>query len=121
MTKIRAYAFYGKNALTSVTSYIENPSAITTDVFGSWYGNTYDAPLYVPMGTSGKYKSTDGWKNFKNIVEMAPTGIKDLENDNIIITRYYTIDGKQLNGKPVKAGMYIVRMNDGTMKKIMVK
>ena len=120
-------AIYGRSYET-LTSYLTEP--FETE-FAKWTrytnnvatGTFVPGTLYVPYGTKAKYEALEDWKYFENIVEMSPTGIKDLDNDNdnVIITRYYTIDGKQLNGKPVKAGMYIVRMNDGTMKKIMVK
>ena len=29
-----------------------------------------DATLYVPYGTKSIYETTDGWKEFKNIIEM---------------------------------------------------
>lgn len=104
-----------------MTSYIENPYAITEDVFGSWYGNTYDAPLYVPIGTSEKYKSTDGWKNFKNIVELEVLGIDDIYSDSNNheakdANRWYSVDGVKLPSEPTQKGIYI---RNG--KKVMVK
>ena len=121
VTNIGDYAFYGYNALTSVSSYIENPYAITEDVFGSWNGNTYDAPLYVPIGTSEKYKSTDGWKNFKNIVELEILGIDDIYSDSNNheakdANRWYSVDGVKLPSEPTQKGIYI---RNG--KKVMVK
>ena len=49
------------------------------------------------------------------------TGITNLSNDDDIIGTWYTLDGKRLNDKPQKAGIYIVKMNNGTMKKVAVK
>ena len=56
-----------------MTSCIENPFAIDYSVFSN-----YNATLYVPIGTSDKYKSTDGWKDFKNIVEIEIDGIENV-------------------------------------------
>ena len=57
-----------KSILTSIISKNENPTPISNSAF---YYITYDnATLYVPIGTKSKYEATDGWKNFKNIVEM---------------------------------------------------
>ena len=74
VTSIGNYAFYVYNGLHSVTSLIEEPFEIDTNTFGN---DTYkNAPLYVPKGTKEKYKATEGWKNFANIVEIkVPSGI----------------------------------------------
>ena len=49
------------------------------------------------------------------------TGITNLSNDDDIIGTWYTLDGKRLNDKPQKAGIYIVKMSNGKTKKVMVK
>ena len=72
------------------------PFAISDDVFltsiSSYYGRkSYDATLYVPYRTLGKYKATAGWaNNFKTIVE-----------------RTYVIDGicYGLNNSSMTAGV----------------
>ena len=102
-------AFEGCSGLTSVTSYIENPFAIDSGVFT---GIPSDATLYVPIGTAEKYKSTNGWKNFKNIVEIEIDGIEGVysdENNRETKTdnRWYSVDGVKLNGEPTKKGVYI--------------
>ena len=66
------YKYYGCYDLEKVTSKIVNPFAISDNTF--FYGT-----LYVPKGTVAQYKATDGWKNFKNIVEDSTTGINDVE------------------------------------------
>ena len=65
VTSIEERAFKGCDGLTSLISEIQNPFYIRDDVFSS-YNKT---KLTVPAGTKTKYQSTDGWKNFKNIVE----------------------------------------------------
>ena len=63
------YAFSKCTVLRTITSHIKNPFAIDSEVF---VDEVYaEATLYVPAGTKSKYEATDGWKNFKNIVEMA--------------------------------------------------
>jgi hypothetical protein len=57
--------------MTEVTSYIENPFAISPTVFYRFWEN---ATLYVPAGTKDDYLATDGWKLFQHIKEMVPSG-----------------------------------------------
>ena len=63
--------------LETIYSFIEKPTNMTTDAFmlSDWqyYSN---AILYVPYGTKSMYESTNGWKNIRNIVEMAPPTIE---------------------------------------------
>ena len=90
MTSIGAWAFDGAVNIKSVISKIKNPFAINgypndrtfaPETFGS-------ATLYVPMGTYEKYKTTDGWKDFANIVEGVPTATSITLNYDT-----YTIEG----------------------------
>ena len=70
-------AFYDDD-LSNVISLIENPFAITgkTSSDGIFTENTFNnAKLYVPKGTIGKYKATEGWKDFLHIEEgTGPSG-----------------------------------------------
>jgi len=45
-----------------------------------------DATLYVPVGTKSKYEATEGWKDFKNIVEIDPSGIATMAH------HYFEVD-----------------------------
>ena len=70
-------SFIGKTSfrgceLKEVKSYIKKPFAINDSVFFNNYNSYRKATLYVPSGTRDLYLATDGWKKFKNIVEMAP-------------------------------------------------
>ena len=70
MTSIGDRAFYGCRGLISVTSKIKEPFTIDYWVFTV----ESSATLYVPRGTKAKYEATEGWKNFKTIIE---TDFKD--------------------------------------------
>ena len=63
---IGSHAFSGCSSLTSITSEIEEPFAINENVFSN-----KNALLKVPAGTKSLYEATDGWKSFKNIVEVS--------------------------------------------------
>ena len=74
--------------------------------------------LHVPIGSKEKYEVADVWKDFLNIVEDLPTGIVSIDNSQLTIDNdvWYTLKGVRLNGKPTKAGIYIVNG-----KKVVVK
>ena len=59
-------AFGDCGKIRSIVSYIQNPFPINDNTF-----SVYEtATLMVPPGTIDAYKSQDGWKNFRNIVEI---------------------------------------------------
>ena len=111
-------SFGGYGGLANVYLLQEQPYEIAIQVFSR---NTYDlGTLHVPVGTKELYKQTAGWNRFVNIEEDAPTGInaahcvKAAEE-----AARYTMDGRHLS-KP-QPGVNIVRMTDGTTKKVIVK
>ena len=72
VTTFGDYAFFGCYNLEEIHSEIVQPSAINATVFGDTDIFT-TATLYVPAGTKAQYQATDGWKNFRNIVEQGGT------------------------------------------------
>ena len=111
-------SFGGYGGLANVYLLQEQPYEIAIQVFSR---NTYDlGTLHVPVVTKEFYKQTAGWNRFVNIEEDAPTGInaahcvKAAEE-----AARYTMDGRHLS-KP-QPGVNIVRMTDGTTKKVIVK
>ena len=80
-----------------------------------------NATLYVPKGSLLDYWDDNQWKKFMNIEEFDVTSIGSLNtnaNDVQEVSRY-SDNGQRLN-TPAK-GLNIVKYNNGTVKKIMVK
>ena len=78
--------------------------------------NKWECTLYVPQESLDAYKSAAQWKEFF----FLETGIKDAARTSSATesTRYST-DGTRL-ASPQK-GINIIRMSDGTVKKVLVK
>lgn len=118
VTSIGDYAFSLNDDITDVVSLIQEPFEATGLVSSSVYNN---ATLYVPEGTMEKYRKTDGWKQFQWIMEGNPTGIKSPNHNSSNATEIHrhTIDGQSI--KNPQRGINVVKMSDGTTKKVIVK
>ena len=68
VTSIGDHAFESCENLKQLISYAEVPPICGSYVFSGV--NTQECTLYVPYGAKSTYASTDGWKDFTNIVEM---------------------------------------------------
>ena len=79
VTSIEGCAFYECTSLKEIYSLAEAPAAIYSYTF-----NDYSATLYIPTGAKAAYQAADYWKNFTNIVEIAPTEV------TITISQYGT-------------------------------
>ena len=117
VTSIGNDAFYGCNNLLTVISLIQEPFAINNNTFTQ---NTFtNADLFIPVGTMDKYKSKAGWKEFMRIQEDAPSGISTTASEVATEEGRYTIDGKRISSP--QRGINIIRMSDGTTRKVFVK
>ena len=107
-------AFGSCSNLKVVKSLVEEPFV---PGFRCFYAISDDAILYVPAGTKAKYEATDGWKDFKNIVEMAPYDVLDGntvaahflqpdEEGKVEIPATVEIDGKTYTVTAIAAGAF---------------
>ena len=118
VTFIGNYAFNCAN-LTKVVSLIEEPFAISSNVFCQ--DTKMNADLFVPSGIVDKYKSTDGWKEFMFIqdIENMMDGIEAVRLGDVKEISRYTLNGSKLESP--QRGINIIKMSDGTAKKVIVK
>ena len=78
--------------------------------------NKWECTLYVPQESLDAYKSAAQWKEFF----FLETGIKDaVRTSSATESARYSTDGTRL-ASPQK-GINIIRMSDGTVKKVLVK
>lgn len=94
-----------------------------TDAFGN--SNLQAMTLHVPAASIKAYRSIEPWSHFGNIValtddDLSPTGIQSLKEDspNYPVGNY-SLDGKRLYKE--QQGLNIIRMSDGTSKKVVLK
>lgn len=134
VTSIGANAFDGEDEdipnIQTIISSIENPFEIYgkssykspngKDYLGVFNPKTFNNTiLYVPKGTIDKYKATEGWKDFAHIEENnGETGILSIVSENETNT-IYSIKGNSLQC-PSK-GINIIKMKNGTAKKVLIK
>lgn len=114
--------FYGCTGLKSIYVAWDEPLSLNGDIFE--YLDKDSCTLYVPTGTAQLYRAADGWKEFKNIVEYdTTTGINSTIGQEADagrkVVRRYGIDGRETDA--LRRGINIVRYDDGTVRKVVVK
>ena len=72
VTSIGGSAFRECSSLTSIISKMMNPCKIASNCFTQ--DHYYNSTLYVPQGTTEKYKTTEYWNKFVFIEEGDPSG-----------------------------------------------
>ena len=73
--------------------------------------------LYVPEASLASYKTTYPWSGFGTILPIGSSGIESNTISTVAdVEAVYGLDGKRCDS--MKSGMNIIRMSDGTTKKI---
>ena len=120
ITEIGSNAFKGTRALKSIYILCEMPPSIEWNTFDN--SNYTWTCLYVPTGSKDVYMNLPTiayWRYFKSIVEFNPATINKISNEKIRKNLRYSLNGQLIN-KPQK-GVNIIKMSDGSTKKVIVK
>lgn len=118
VTTIGVGAFIYCYYITSVTCLAKECPVCDKGLWNNIFSVFDTATLYVPKQSIDAYKTTDPWSNFVNVVALEATGIEGKPTDNAPrVDAVYDIDGRRTDS--MKRGLNIVRMSDGTTRKVM--
>ncbi len=122
LTCIEDSAFHKCTSIADFYCYAEQVPETGKDVFVD--SNYKNATLHVPAASVEAYKSAEPWKDFGNIVALTesepnPLGIISANDDVTTGEQYYSLDGKHTT-TPLR-GLNIVKLKDGTTKKVVAK
>ncbi len=132
VTSLPANTFANCDQIKAVNIDSETCPAAETDCFTSTvYTN---ATLSVPEKAVEAYKAHSVWSKFANIEGVKgteedpnpnekpdePDGIETVNTNAVSITGVYDLNGRVVTEVP-SHGLYIMRMSDGTVKKVLVK
>ena len=104
------------SSLKTVTCEI--PAPIGDNFIFFDYAPINEATLYVPEASLNSYKTTSPWSGFGTILAIKSSGIEtNTVGTSATVDAIYNLEGKRIGG--IKRGMNILRMSDGTTRKIM--
>ena len=119
VTSIGSGAFIGCDKLKFVYCYAEKVPLTSESAFRP-NNVLINATLYVPAASQNDYKNSRPWSYFLTILPLPDeTGIDNTVNKKAKESARFTLDGIKDSG--AKKGLNIIRMNDGTVKKVVVK
>ena len=116
MQSIGKEAFSDCTAMTKLISHAMTPPVCDSQALDDI--SKWECTLSVPKGTVSNYQQAAQWKEFFFIDEGA-TGIQRTVSNDSKSFKTYNINGYEQNGQ--QRGLNIIRMSDGTVKKVMVK
>ncbi|MBR5892073.1 MAG: DUF4886 domain-containing protein [Bacteroidaceae bacterium] len=110
------YAFNNCTAIEAITSFIPGDELfpINESVFNGVDKSA--CTLYVPYGSKEAYTSTDGWKDFYNVVEGDLSDISEIKSDDWNVDTEIVYD---MNGRRTKGSTNGIHIING--KKVLVK
>ena len=119
LTNIGDYAFKDCTKLTTLTCSRPTPPNCGTDALKDI--KKQSCTLIVPIGSKVAYQVANQWKDFFFIEESDVTAINRIYDDEAEgrIVGIYDLNGRKL--ERLQRGMNIVRMSDGTTKKVVIK
>ena len=115
VTSLGEYCFADCSYLKTVTCEIPAPIGSAYIFKGT---AIYKATLYVPEASLNSYKTTSPWSDFGTILAIKSSGIEtNTVGTSATVDAIYNLEGKRNSG--MKSGMNILRMSNGTTRKIM--
>lgn len=125
VTSIHDEAFMKCQSIKDLYCYAEQvPETNNPLIFAE--SNIRNATLHVPAGSLEAYRNAEQWKDFGSIVALTDEDPKPTTDINTppgiqmpAIVERYSIDGKHISSP--QSGLNIIRMSNGTTKKVFVK
>ena len=115
VASIGSHSFMGNSQLKDITVLATTPPTVGEMVFGEDFSQY---TLHVQAGCKAVYQADAFWGKFTKIVEDAATGISASHITVIKPVARYTLNGIHTNSQ---RGINIVKMSDGTTRKVIVK
>ena len=111
-------AFAGCTNLEKINLYSDKPISIDQAAASSVFSgvDTENSILYVPAGTADAYRQAEGWKAFKNIVEMEDPDDINADDGSYEI---YTLGG--IHVEKLQKGVNIIKYKNGSTQKVFTK
>ena len=113
-------AFSDCTAMTKLISHATTPPTCGSQALDDI--NKWNCTLSVPKGYVSPYQQAEQWKEFFFINDDASdstTAIKPVSDNAVEIIENYDLNGNRQNG--LQRGVNIVRMSDGSVRKVVVK
>ena len=109
-------AFSDCSSVTKIVSKAQTPPICGSQALDDI--NKWNCKLFVPVGSMAAYQAADQWKEFF-FIDNNINSVGKLTNDSATPIKTYDLNGRI--AKNLKSGLNIIRMSDGSTKKLIVK